>query len=115
MNSYTKSYNFGYLSTDDRLKGNNNTADHIWTSTLFRSRTYFKYLLLNLFQGLLDRQEFLQWILELVEKCRYPDDPIMRIIMPLMLQYTKEFVQVPTYLNFELLFIFWRHQMASII
>ena len=22
MNSYTKSYNFGYLSTDDRLKGN---------------------------------------------------------------------------------------------
>ena len=24
MNSYTKSYNFGYLSTDDRLKGNNN-------------------------------------------------------------------------------------------
>ena len=23
MNSYTKSYNFGYHSTDDRLKGNN--------------------------------------------------------------------------------------------
>ena len=22
MNSYTKSYNFGYLSADDRLKGN---------------------------------------------------------------------------------------------
>ena len=22
MNNYTKSYNFGYLSTDDRLKGN---------------------------------------------------------------------------------------------
>ena len=22
MNSYTKRYNFGYLSTDDRLKGN---------------------------------------------------------------------------------------------
>ena len=24
MNSYTKSYNFGYLSTDDRLKGKDN-------------------------------------------------------------------------------------------
>jgi len=46
------------------------------------------------FQGLLDRQEFLQWILELVEKCRYPDDPMMRIVMPLMSQYAKEFVQV---------------------
>ena len=37
---------------------------------------------------------FLQWILDHVEKCRYPDDPIMRIMMPIMLQYTKEFVQV---------------------
>lgn len=35
---------------------------------------------------------FLQWILDHVEKCRYPDDPMMRILMPIMLQYTKEFV-----------------------
>lgn len=54
----------------------------------------FNSIILNHFQGLLDRQEFLQWILELVEKCRYPDDPMMRIVMPLMLQYAKEFVQV---------------------
>jgi mediator of RNA polymerase II transcription subunit 12 len=36
---------------------------------------------------------FLQWILDHVEKCRYPDDPLMRIILPIMLQYAKEFVQ----------------------
>ena len=54
----------------------------------------FNSIILYYFQGLLDRQEFLQWILELVEKCRYPDDPMMRIVMPLMLQYAKEFVQV---------------------
>ena len=31
-------------------------------------------------QGLLDRQEFLQWVLEMVEKCKYPDDPAMRLV-----------------------------------
>ncbi len=44
-------------------------------------------------QGLLDRQEFLQWILESIERCKYPDEPIMRLILPLILQYLGEFVK----------------------
>ena len=42
-------------------------------------------------EGLLDRQEFLQSILEMFEKYRDPNDPIIRILMPVILQYTKEF------------------------
>jgi mediator of RNA polymerase II transcription subunit 12 len=45
------------------------------------------------YQGLLDRQEFLQWVVETVERCKYPDDPIMRLILPLVLQYLPEFVK----------------------
>lgn len=41
------------------------------------------------YQGLLDRQEFLQWILETVEKCRYADDPIMRVVLPVVLAYNR--------------------------
>ena len=37
-------------------------------------------------EGLLDRQEFLQSIVEMVERCRDPNDPIMRILMPVILQ-----------------------------
>jgi hypothetical protein len=37
-------------------------------------------------EGLLDRQEFLQSILEMVERCRDPNDPLMRILMPVILQ-----------------------------
>ena len=44
-------------------------------------------------QGLLDRQEWLQWIVETVEKYKYPDDPIQRLILPLVLQYLPEFVK----------------------
>ena len=44
-------------------------------------------------EGLLDRQEFLQVILEMVERCRDPNDPLMRVLMPVMLQYAKEFTR----------------------
>ena len=42
-------------------------------------------------QGLIDRQEFLQWVLEMVEKCKYADDPSMRLVMPVLLVFGKEF------------------------
>lgn len=43
--------------------------------------------ILNLFQeGLLDRQDFLTWILDLLEKTKSPDDPIIKIVLPLVLQ-----------------------------
>ena len=43
--------------------------------------------------GLLDRQDFLQWILDSVEKCRHPDEPVMKLVLPLVLQYVGEFVR----------------------
>ncbi|XP_023221820.1 mediator of RNA polymerase II transcription subunit 12-like protein [Centruroides sculpturatus] len=54
---------------------------------------YICQLARHLFEeGLLDRQDFLLWILELLEKTKCPDDPIMKLIMPLVLQYVDEFV-----------------------
>ena len=44
-------------------------------------------------QGLLDRQEFLQWVLEMIEKCKYADDPAMRLVMPVLMVFAKEFCQ----------------------
>lgn len=41
----------------------------------------------------MERQEFLQWVLELIEKLRCPDDGILKLILPLSLQYLGEFVQ----------------------
>jgi hypothetical protein len=37
-------------------------------------------------QGLLDRQEFLQSVLEMVEKCKNPEDPLFRLLMPTLLR-----------------------------
>lgn len=46
-------------------------------------------------EGLLDRQEVLGWILELLEKTKSQpsDDCILRLFLPLALQYLDEFVQ----------------------
>lgn len=46
-------------------------------------------------EGLLDRQELLQWILELLDKMRSApsEDGILKLLLPLALQYLEEFVQ----------------------
>lgn len=44
-------------------------------------------------QGLLDRQDFLTWVVDCVEKCRGPNDPIIRLVLPIVLQYTKDIVK----------------------
>uniref|UniRef100_A0A2R5LGN9 Putative thyroid hormone receptor-associated protein complex subunit n=1 Tax=Ornithodoros turicata TaxID=34597 RepID=A0A2R5LGN9_9ACAR len=44
-------------------------------------------------EGLLDQQDFLTWILEHIEKTKSPDDPILKLVMPLTLQYVDEFVR----------------------
>ncbi|XP_057325001.1 mediator of RNA polymerase II transcription subunit 12 [Microplitis mediator] len=46
-------------------------------------------------EGLLDRQELLQWILELLDKMRSTpsDDGVLKLLLPLALQYLEEFVQ----------------------
>ena len=47
-------------------------------------------------EGLLDRQELLQWILELLDKMKSApsDDGILKLLLPLALQYLDEFVQL---------------------
>lgn len=49
----------------------------------------------NFQEGLLERQEFLQWILELLDRLRSApaDDGILRLLMPLALQYLSEFTR----------------------
>lgn len=46
-------------------------------------------------EGLLDRQELLQWILELLDKIRSSpsEDGILKLLLPLALQYLEEFIQ----------------------
>ena len=63
-------------------------------SVYFKHWTYVAELAQVMYhQGLLDRQEWLQWIVETVEKYKYPDDPIHRLILPLVLQYLPELVK----------------------
>jgi len=44
-------------------------------------------------QGLLDRTEFLQWILDIVEKSRNPEEVTFRHMMPTLLRYGAEFAK----------------------
>ena len=42
MNSYTRIYNFGYHSTDDRLKGNDRVAEELKETLVQCGLTYLK-------------------------------------------------------------------------
>ena len=64
-------------SSDDSNKNENSAAHKNWIYTLELCEYMYN-------QGLLDRQEFLQWVLEMVEKCKYPDDPLMRMVLPVL-------------------------------
>lgn len=44
-------------------------------------------------EGLLDCHDFLVWILDMVEKCKTCEDGLLRLVLPLVLQYTDELVQ----------------------
>ena len=71
-----------------------NDEGRVGNSLPFKQWTYSLELCDQMYnQGLLDRQEFLQWILEMVEKCRYADEPTMRLVLPVVLTYAKEFCQ----------------------
>ncbi|XP_062901407.1 mediator of RNA polymerase II transcription subunit 12-like protein isoform X1 [Mobula hypostoma] len=43
--------------------------------------------------GMLERHEYLTWILEVLEKVKPADDELLKLLLPLMLQYSEEFVQ----------------------
>lgn len=49
----------------------------------------------SLQEGLIDRQELLQWIIDLLEKLKSfsTDDGILKLILPIALQYLDEYVQ----------------------
>lgn len=44
-------------------------------------------------EGLLDKHDFLIWLLDLFEKIKSPDDSVMKIIIPLLLQYVDDFTE----------------------
>ncbi|XP_065496636.1 mediator of RNA polymerase II transcription subunit 12-like protein [Caloenas nicobarica] len=55
---------------------------------------YNEKLSFYLFQeGMLERHEYLTWILDVLEKIRPTDDDLLKLLLPLMLQYSEEFVQ----------------------
>ncbi len=71
----------------DENKPENSSHFKYWTYTTSLCELMYH-------QGLLDRQDFLQWVVDAMEKtCRHPDEPIMKLVLPLALQYINEFVK----------------------
>lgn len=73
-----------------------NSASDTEQKLALRHWNYCVQLLKYMYEeGLLDRQEVLGWILELLErtKSQPTDDGILRLFLPLALQYLDEFVQ----------------------
>ena len=63
-------------------------------SIAFKHLVYTWDLCFNMYgQGLLDRQEFLMFLVECVEKTRDPECPVFRMLMPQLLKYCSEFPQ----------------------
>ena len=63
-------------------------------SLAFKHLNYTWDLCGNMYsQGLLDRQEFLQFIVDCVEKTRDPEEPLFRLLMPQLMRYCGEFPQ----------------------
>ncbi|XP_075717612.1 mediator of RNA polymerase II transcription subunit 12-like protein [Rhinoderma darwinii] len=55
---------------------------------------YNEKLAFYMFQeGLLERHEYLTWMLEVLEKVHPLDDELLKILLPLVLQHSEEFVQ----------------------
>lgn len=88
-----------YYSQTDKTANNSTTGvTPIDTDqkVAIKQWTYCTQLLKFMYEeGLLDSQEVLNWILELLEKFRtHPsDDGLLRLYLPLTLQYLEEFVQ----------------------
>ncbi|XP_070322681.1 mediator of RNA polymerase II transcription subunit 12-like protein isoform X7 [Odocoileus virginianus] len=59
-----------------------------------RQWEYNEKLAFHMFQeGMLEKHEYLTWILDVLEKIRPMDDDLLKLLLPLMLQYSDEFVQ----------------------
>ena len=72
----------------------NPSANAIVTDEVPKQWHYYTQLARQLFEsGLLDKHDFLLWLLELLEKIKSPDDSVLGIVVPLVLQYVDEFTQ----------------------
>src|SRR5699024_4260475 len=64
------------------------------TEELLIQWNYYEQLARHLYEdGLLDRHDFLTWLLELFEKIKSVDDPMLNLIVPMLVQYVDEFTQ----------------------
>lgn len=83
----TSSSNVPCSSKDD-MNEEQKSALKQWQYTLQLAKYMFE-------EGLLDRQELLLWILEVLDRMRTTpaDDGILKLLLPLALQYLEEFVQ----------------------
>lgn len=54
------------------------------------------FFILFLKEGLLECQDFLQWQLDMLEKCKTCDDGLLKLVVPFILQYIEEFTQCET-------------------
>ncbi|XP_020279147.1 mediator of RNA polymerase II transcription subunit 12 isoform X2 [Pseudomyrmex gracilis] len=80
-------------SSNQQTTGNTMNEEH---KLALKQWHYCVQLVKYMFEeGLLDRQELLQWILELLDKTRSStsEDGILKLLLPLALQYLEEFIQ----------------------
>ncbi|NWT84489.1 MD12L protein, partial [Lanius ludovicianus] len=75
-------------------QGNSSVAMPSEVEQALRQWEYNEKLSFYMFQeGMLERHEYLTWILDVLEKIRPTDDDLLKLLLPLMLQYSEEFVQ----------------------
>ena len=86
LTRYLKEQFSEILGPDDEAKPETSPQFKKWNYTLNLCEQMYN-------QGLLDRQEFLTWLFEMVEKIKHPEDCGMRIILPVVLTYAKEICQ----------------------
>uniref|UniRef100_A0A8U7MLX7 Mediator complex subunit 12L n=1 Tax=Corvus moneduloides TaxID=1196302 RepID=A0A8U7MLX7_CORMO len=75
-------------------QGNSSVAMPSEVEQALQQWEYNEKLSFYMFQeGMLERHEYLTWILDVLEKIRPTDDDLLKLLLPLMLQYSEEFVQ----------------------
>ncbi|NXL92328.1 MD12L protein, partial [Alectura lathami] len=75
-------------------QGNSSVAVPQEMEQALKQWEYNEKLSFYMFQeGMLERHEYLTWILDVLEKIRPTDDELLKLLLPLMLQYSEEFVQ----------------------
>lgn len=70
------------------------TSNHVSFNVVYKNWQYTTLLAQSLFEeGLLDKNEFLHWLLDMLEKIKSPEDMMLRILLPIIHQYIDELTQ----------------------